>query len=416
MSKFALSIFLFFSFCYGSGIDGYKRDQVILYSSYFLPNIIKSNEYREKLRLLRKKYGVDIRLYITNHYLPQKNFRQLIDKEILDNHVGDGNKFGGIVLAIQDSKHKRYNKWLVVKRLEIGQTINSAKIFSENFVDFLKKDFSKNIYKEDIYYAIDMLLKYIHLRLKQTSAGYYLSSKEFLGKIKDVNSLKKWQSNHVLAKEVVNKFVDLLNRGKYFLAAHLVDKKSYMFFTHKISNDIANKLIFQTRKCGDGRLIVNFQNSRAVIRPKESEQTCMPWLLKIDENGFWRIDYLSIDKYIRIKKNKIYLIGIKQSDYGFAYYDVKTDKTGNMLPVSNPLGLYLIHNKNFGMIVFVVKKGTVADSIGILPGDILISLQGRPINNMRDFDIVLLSIKKGSIINIKVKRGDKILNFKAVVR
>ena len=125
---------------------------------------------------------------------------------------------------------------------------------------------------------------------------------------------------------------------------------------------------------------------------------------------------MSIDKYIIIKKNKIYLPGIKQSDYGFAYYDVKIDKTGNMLPVSNPLGLYLIHNKNFGMIVFVVKKGTVADSIGVLPGDILISLQGRPINNMRDFDIVLLSIKKGSIINIKVKRGDKILNFKAVVR
>jgi len=411
--KIIIGMIFFLSVSLGS--SGYTKNQTILYSSYFLPNIVKTNNFRNKLVFLRKKYNIDIRLYITNQYYSRKSFTQKLDKEILDNNIGEGYDNRGIILGIETSKHKVHNRWKTYKFLKIGITIKAGKIFNDNFVEFLEKNFNKNIKKKDIYYSINILLKYIKVRLKQTNAGYFLKSNKFLKKIKEIKALEAWQNKYFLPKDIANKFVDLLNKNKYYLAAHLVDKKSYMFFIHNISNNLANQLIFQKRKCGNGDTIVNFTNTKSVIRYKSEEQSCMPWMFKVDNMGFWKIDFLAMQKYIILKNNRVFLPHIKSSDYGFAYYDVKVDNLGNLSKLTNKLGIYLVKNKDFGMIVFAVQKGSIAESAGILPGDIILNIAGKNIKTFYDFNVAMLSLRKGKIINIKVQRNGKKLIFKVTL-
>jgi serine protease Do len=60
-----------------------------------------------------------------------------------------------------------------------------------------------------------------------------------------------------------------------------------------------------------------------------------------------------------------------------------------------------------GVIVSEVEPGGLADEAGIRRGDIIREINGRPISKLSDYQAVLSKIKKGDIIRILVRRGER---------
>jgi S1-C subfamily serine protease len=64
--------------------------------------------------------------------------------------------------------------------------------------------------------------------------------------------------------------------------------------------------------------------------------------------------------------------------------------------------------KDEGVLVASVKRGSPADSKGLLSGDRIVAVNGEPINNQAQFDLSISTIGKGSPIFLLVWRnGEK---------
>lgn len=68
-----------------------------------------------------------------------------------------------------------------------------------------------------------------------------------------------------------------------------------------------------------------------------------------------------------------------------------------------------------GLKVSAVRKGSPAEKAGVVGGDIIISFGGKVIKNIYDFTYALQEFKPGEEVEVTVKRGDKVLQLKAVL-
>ncbi len=64
-----------------------------------------------------------------------------------------------------------------------------------------------------------------------------------------------------------------------------------------------------------------------------------------------------------------------------------------------------------GVRIDAVLPDTPAAKAGIQPGDVIRSLNGRPMRNLRDVTLAIGRIKKGATANIEIQRGDQPLNL-----
>lgn len=64
-----------------------------------------------------------------------------------------------------------------------------------------------------------------------------------------------------------------------------------------------------------------------------------------------------------------------------------------------------------GMRIDGVREGKAADKAGIVKGDVVIIMNGKPIANMQDYMKMLSSLKKGDKIPVVIKRDDKTLEL-----
>ncbi len=64
-------------------------------------------------------------------------------------------------------------------------------------------------------------------------------------------------------------------------------------------------------------------------------------------------------------------------------------------------------NHKNGVIIVEVANGSLAETVGLVEGDLIISVNKRPIKNIKEFSVVMKSFAKGAIINLMVEReGD----------
>jgi serine protease Do len=60
-----------------------------------------------------------------------------------------------------------------------------------------------------------------------------------------------------------------------------------------------------------------------------------------------------------------------------------------------------------GVIVNQVEPGSVADEAGVQRGDLVREVNGQNIRNVEDYRAVLTKMKKGDVIRLLVRRGER---------
>lgn len=61
----------------------------------------------------------------------------------------------------------------------------------------------------------------------------------------------------------------------------------------------------------------------------------------------------------------------------------------------------------YGAYVGKVRKGSVAERIGLIPGDTIVELNSQRITNAGDLDRVITNLHRGNHISVKLVRGNK---------
>jgi len=86
--------------------------------------------------------------------------------------------------------------------------------------------------------------------------------------------------------------------------------------------------------------------------------------------------------------------------------ELKDERLGVTVRNLSQEDLENFNHKN-GVIVVDVKNGSLAEIVGLAEGDLIISINKRPIRNVKEYSSVLKSFAKGAIINLMVEReGD----------
>lgn len=68
-----------------------------------------------------------------------------------------------------------------------------------------------------------------------------------------------------------------------------------------------------------------------------------------------------------------------------------------------------------GVIIEDVNQNGPAANLGLLPGDIVLSVNSKPVSNIRQFALSLYSFAVGESANLEIQRGKKILSFQIPV-
>ncbi|MGC8768354.1 DegQ family serine endoprotease [Calditerrivibrio sp.] len=85
---------------------------------------------------------------------------------------------------------------------------------------------------------------------------------------------------------------------------------------------------------------------------------------------------------------------------------LKDERLGITVRNLNQDDLENFNHKN-GVIIVEVENGSLAETVGLAEGDLIISVNKRPVKNIKEFSAILKSFAKGSIINLMVEReGD----------
>lgn len=71
--------------------------------------------------------------------------------------------------------------------------------------------------------------------------------------------------------------------------------------------------------------------------------------------------------------------------------------------------------KNGGVLVAGVLQGGPADQAGLIPGDIILKLAGRPVNNPQTAIEMISGIKPGTVVGLQIMRGWKQIDLHATV-
>lgn len=79
------------------------------------------------------------------------------------------------------------------------------------------------------------------------------------------------------------------------------------------------------------------------------------------------------------------------------------------------IGLFFKDSSFPGALVEVVKKGSPADISGILPGDLVVDVNGKAITTMQDLAVFLFRQAVGDVLKIKLIRGEQELNLEVKV-
>jgi serine protease Do len=63
--------------------------------------------------------------------------------------------------------------------------------------------------------------------------------------------------------------------------------------------------------------------------------------------------------------------------------------------------------RGLGMRVRSVYPASPAEDAGLEPGDLVVGINGRPVESREDFDTLLASVSPGASVNVELKRGDR---------
>ncbi len=86
-------------------------------------------------------------------------------------------------------------------------------------------------------------------------------------------------------------------------------------------------------------------------------------------------------------------------------------------PVSRAIRDYLRLPANYGLFVTLVVKGSSAEKAGIMPGDVLLEVNGNPVSGKRDFIQAVEEdlLKTGDVITVKIWRDGRETNVSLVL-
>lgn len=85
---------------------------------------------------------------------------------------------------------------------------------------------------------------------------------------------------------------------------------------------------------------------------------------------------------------------------------LKDERLGITVRNLSPDDLENFNHKN-GVIIVEVGNGSLAETVGLVEGDLIISVNKRPVKNIKEFSAIMKSFAKGAIINLMVEReGD----------
>jgi len=72
-----------------------------------------------------------------------------------------------------------------------------------------------------------------------------------------------------------------------------------------------------------------------------------------------------------------------------------------------PLSVQAAHDlmPGQGLVVLHVRPGGTADSLGVAPGDIVMSLNGQPVSTRRELRAIVRQAEAGDVVRVAVKRG-----------
>ncbi|MFN4196698.1 MAG: ChaN family lipoprotein [Caldimicrobium sp.] len=83
---------------------------------------------------------------------------------------------------------------------------------------------------------------------------------------------------------------------------------------------------------------------------------------------------------------------------------------------SSPSLGVIVEETQEGLKIKEVLKGTLAEELKLSPGDIILKVDGRPINKISDLKLILTFKEKGSVIILQVKREITIIERKGIVK
>jgi serine protease Do len=75
----------------------------------------------------------------------------------------------------------------------------------------------------------------------------------------------------------------------------------------------------------------------------------------------------------------------------------------------------LLDLKNKGAAVSVVNKGQPGEKAGLKPGDIIIGLDGKPVNSADELTMSIISRQPGQTVDLEVNRDGKTMNLKVTL-
>ena len=180
-------------------------------------------------------------------------------------------------------------------------------------------------------------------------------------------------------------------------------------------------------------IAVFYNRGKGLILVKENEKT--KWV-KVGEvvNG-WKVKkILPSEVFFEAKgtivKKRIFTFNEEQTVSGSGSEKVLKGKviiisreemqrlTSDIGSLFSQIGLrpFFIGGKIVGMFVSYIKPGSIFAKAGLREGDIILTINNIPIRTTEDSYRIFETLKTASYIEVKVRRGNQILTFRAEVR